>query len=62
MDEADITAARAEYDHVANLERSRKPEAPKHTTHCLECGAPVTAPRRWCDRYCRDDWERRQTR
>lgn len=28
------------------------------TGECLYCGEVVMPPRRWCNAYCRDDWER----
>lgn len=28
------------------------------TGYCLECGAKVGAEMRWCDNFCRDDWQR----
>jgi hypothetical protein len=36
----------------------KKPEGPKPTGVCLQCGVPVEQHRRWCDAACRDDWER----
>lgn len=28
------------------------------TGYCLDCGEPVAAPRRWCNRECAERWER----
>lgn len=28
------------------------------TGECLSCGEELEGDRRWCDAYCRDDWER----
>lgn len=38
----------------------RKPEAPRPTGRCLNCGEAVAQVRRWCDDECRDDWQARQ--
>jgi hypothetical protein len=36
---------------------ARCPAAPAATGHCLNCGEPLPAGRRWCDTDCRDDWQ-----
>ena len=38
----------------------RKPEGPKETGFCLNCGpdVPLPAGHRWCDAKCRDDHQR----
>lgn len=28
------------------------------TGKCLECNKPLPEGMRWCDNYCRDDWQR----
>jgi hypothetical protein len=38
----------------------RKPEGPPPTGECLYCGALLKDGRRWCNQYCRDDWQREQ--
>ena len=58
MDDADITGERAEFYHLSDLERSRKPEAPKASGYCLYCEDPVPPGSRWCDTDCRNDWEK----
>ena len=41
--------------------RARKPEGPKATGYCLECGEAVEEGRRWCPGVdCRDAWQRRR--
>lgn len=62
MDEADITAARAEFDYRLSLEASRKPNGPAPTGFCLNCSEPLPDGQRFCDRFCRDDWLLRKTR
>ena len=42
-------------DLAINSARSAGPEAPV-TGHCLWCNAELTAQRRWCDAWCREDW------
>ena len=60
MDEVDIAERATEALMAARLAqvRERKDEAP-HTGHCLNCGEPLPAGRRWCDADCRDEWEAR---
>ena len=35
--------------------REAAPDAPV-TGHCLWCNAELTDQRRWCDQWCREDW------
>ncbi len=35
-----------------------KPAGPVATGECLFCQEPVLSPNRWCDAYCRDDWQK----
>jgi len=38
-----------------------KPAAALATGYCLECGEPLidsVEGQRWCDKDCRDDWQR----
>ena len=37
----------------------RKSSGPDETGFCLTCGEPLPAGRRWCDAFCRDEWEDR---
>ena len=63
-DIADLASEREELIRAAAL-AERKPEGPKATGHCLECGHPFAVHkdgRRWCNAECRDDWERRNGR
>lgn len=56
-------ADQAQLEMVTEEElRSRidlKPAAPS-IGKCLDCGEPLDAPKRWCDKVCRDAWQRRQ--
>lgn len=38
--------------------RNAQVESPKPKGCCLNCDAPLEAPRRWCDKDCMEDWER----
>lgn len=40
----------------------KKPEGPKYTGFCANCGEPVEAPKRWCGVDCREDHEFRLSR
>lgn len=55
----DRATEREEMDREIAL-RARKPEGPKATGYCLECGEPVEEGRRWCTAGCRDLWEHRR--
>lgn len=37
--------------------RYRAPEAPAATGRCLFCDEPLPKGRRFCDAYCRDDYD-----
>ena len=58
MDDADITAARAEREAPALIAASRKPAGPIATGRCLYCDELVADDARWCDSVCRDGWEK----
>ena len=60
-DEADDAGYREEQARAEALGR-RRPEAPPACGACLFCGEALRAGMRWCDRHCRDDWERRAGR
>ena len=56
----DRATEREEMDRERAL-KMRKPEGPKATGSCLECGEPVEEGRRWCMGVeCRNLWERRR--
>lgn len=57
MDEADRADEQAEQTLRAALLR-RLPTGPEATGECLWCRIEVDRGVRWCDRDCRDDWER----
>ncbi len=55
----DRATEREEMDRERAL-KMRKPEGPKATGYCLECGEPIGGARRWCGSECRDSWQRRR--
>lgn len=61
---ADIIDRAAELEELARADAlaRRKPEGPPETGHCLNCGEPMPAGRRWCDADCRDDWQAERDR
>jgi uncharacterized OB-fold protein len=60
-DDADNAQRHIEAE-MAGLLARRRTEAPAATGFCLNCGAVVEPPRRWCDADCRDDWQREHGR
>jgi hypothetical protein len=58
-DEAD-QAAKREDDARAEALQRRRPEGPPAVGACHYCGELIRPGLRWCDEYCRDDWERGQ--
>ena len=36
---------------------NRKPNGPSATGRCLYCNAELSDNRRWCDQWCREDYE-----
>jgi hypothetical protein len=35
---------------------TRKPTGPAATGRCLYCNAELPDTRRWCDKWCQEDW------
>lgn len=35
---------------------TRKPNGPSATGRCLYCNAELPDTRRWCDKWCQEDW------
>lgn len=60
MDDADISAERAEKEAPYLLAASRRPDGPAATGRCLWCDDIVGDTARWCGRECRDQYEREQ--
>ena len=56
MDEAD--RAQMDMEQYSSV-RKQQEESPKSTGYCLYCGEKLkNKDQRWCDKDCRDDWER----
>ena len=58
-DDIDRTQDRLEIEEA--LRRKYKPVETTLTSsgYCLNCGEKVGPTLRWCDNYCRDDWDKR---
>lgn len=56
----DLVASRTAKALEAHANRDES--GPQYVGYCLECGADLEAPRRWCDAECRDSWERMEAR
>jgi len=64
MDIADMADFAIEADLLNTIEASQRSVAEmdvKGMGSCLFCGTKVIG-KRWCDNYCRDDWEKEFTR
>ena len=40
--------------------KQRKPNGPVAVGQCLYCNAQLDNGKRWCDEWCRDDWNLEQ--
>ena len=59
MDKADMAARSIEMIEKDNLSHSHKYVPAAYAIgECLFCGEVVMPPRRWCNTYCRDGWEK----
>lgn len=56
-DDVDLMLEREQIYHEQLL-KVRKPEGPVANGFCHSCEEPVPEAHRWCDRDCRDDYER----
>ncbi len=61
----DICDKASEQEEIARnasvFEIQNKPAAAEATGFCLECDeliVPTVVGQRWCDKDCRDDWQR----
>ena len=59
MDEADKAERQEEMARQAALIVRRR-VGPTYTGSCLNCGAELERPFRWCDGDCREDWVKRE--
>lgn len=59
MDEADKAERQEEMARQAALIVRRR-VGPTFTGYCLNCGAELERPYRWCDGDCREDWVKRE--
>lgn len=50
---SDIEMAQREFA-IKNAKNGKKIEA---TGHCLYCNAELPNQKRWCDEWCRDEWQ-----
>lgn len=59
-DDADRTQDRIELEEKIRR-KYRQTDAPiMGTGFCLNCGEALSKDMRWCDQYCRDDYEQRK--
>ncbi len=59
-DEADRSDERIEAAIQEGIQRVRKCVSLFFTGECHFCGESVEEPKRFCDSYCRDDYDARQ--
>lgn len=60
MDIAD--RAQQDIDFMESVKRGPITKEAPETGFCLFCGEPVPKGHRWCDKVCRDLWEKEQHR
>lgn len=59
MDDADLSQARLEAE-MERLMSGRRWNMLKAIGECHNCREPLAGDKRFCDRYCVEDWEQRQ--
>lgn len=59
-DDADRTQERLELEEAIRRQYRQESAPIKGTGFCLNCGEPIRKDMRWCDQYCRDDFEQRK--
>lgn len=59
-DEIDIACDREQIDRDCAIAAARKAVALTAMGKCLNCGEDVGTGLRFCDKDCRDDWEKRE--
>jgi len=53
-------------DHIEREEHMRRKYSNPNrleaeaTGECLNCFEPLSLGMRWCDKYCKEDWEKRR--
>lgn len=62
MDDLDRARHYQQREIDAALTRRRPVSGLRAVGCCHWCDAPVTGERRFCDKDCADDWERRQAK
>ena len=56
MDQFDAATELEMKDREFSIKR-RRVEGPKATGHCLWCNETLADGVRWCDAWCRDQWD-----
>lgn len=58
-DDVDIASDREQLARDKAIQNiQNKPLVAKSCGACLECGEKLKGDKRWCDNFCRDDWQR----
>lgn len=58
--EGDIASDQETFEReisIQNAKLAAQKSGPKATGFCLYCAEPQAPEKRWCDNYCRDDWQ-----
>lgn len=56
-DDIDKTQDRLDLEQEIFTKYRKEPASIKGNGYCLNCGEPLRKNGRWCDQYCRDDYE-----
>ena len=57
MTTLDVDASMREEQFLEAALATRKPDGPVATGRCLYCNAELPDTRRWCDKWCQEDWQ-----
>lgn len=55
-----VDVTQQDMELVASLQKIEYKQEAEPNGYCLFCGEPLTDNKRWCDKDCRDMWQKEQ--